>query len=439
MQRLWTLFFLASSTYALTLSQTPESNSLVVYNSNVALVHESKQLSITPDETRIIYPDVASSIITNSVGITLPKSVTLYSQQYRYDKLTKTKLLDAYIGKPIGYKTTTPTLLAHQGNEAIVRRNDGSIVTINTQDIHLPAIPKELLIKPSLVWNVKTTKKVDTTLTLDYLIKNIRWSSDYVLHLHKNSADLTGWITIDNKSGKVFHNTQLYLLAGDINRAHTSHPVPVRYMKTMVTAESIPVEEKAHEGYHIYTIPFAVNLANNEKTQIKFFTKNDISITRTYSTYLNNPLYMRGEIKNDVTQYVELQKLDIPLPKGVVRTYSPMKDTNILLGETSIKHTPKNTPVKLKLGTNFDIKVKQTLLKRDKNDHYIFADIRYTITNNSDTQKTVTLLIPFNKNKGSKIQTQRSFRFTKGNLATFTLDIDPNTTLSFDVHFQSKK
>ena len=90
------LILLSSSLYSSTLN-----NSLIVYNGNVGLVHEKKNISIKKSDSTITYEDVASTIETDSVNVKLPETVTLYSQQYRFDKLTLAKLLDAYISKAI--------------------------------------------------------------------------------------------------------------------------------------------------------------------------------------------------------------------------------------------------------------------------------------------------------------------------------------------------
>jgi len=377
-------------------------NSLIVYNGNVGLVHESKNISIKNSDTTITYEDVASTIETDSVNVKLPASVKLlYSQQYRFDKLTLTKLLHAHIDKSIqvrilkdakNFKTIDATLLSNNGNSSLVKTTQGSIISVNSRDIIFKTIPSEFLTKPSLVWNIKASTNLNTKMEIDYLIKKITWSSDYILNLDENSANLSGWITIDNRSGKKFSDTSLYVLAGEINRA--SKPTYRReamYAKAMT--DSAPVSQEAHEGYHFYTIPFKVNLANNEKTQIKFTDKKSLKFSRKYSVRLHNPLYLRGEIKSDVTQYIKLKGLDIPLPKGVVRTYSKLRDTSILLGETNIKHTPKDTDIELKLGKNFDLKVTQSVLKRDDSQRYYIADINYTLKNSSDKSKTVELKI----------------------------------------------
>ncbi len=298
-------------------------NSLIVYNGNVGLVHESKNINIKKSDSTITYEDVASTIETDSVNVKLPDSVKLYSQQYRFDRLTLTKLLDAHIDKSIqvrilkdakNFKIIDATLLSNNGNNSLVKTTKGTIISVPSRDIIFKTIPSELLTKPSLVWNIKASKTLNTKMEIDYLIKNISWSSDYILNLNENSANLSGWITIDNRSGKKFTDTSLFVLAGDINRASkTTYRREVMYAKAM--ADSAPVSQEAHEGYHFYTIPFKVNLANNEKTQIKFTDKKSLEFSRKYSAQLYNPLYLRGEIKSDVTQYIKLKGLDIPLPK----------------------------------------------------------------------------------------------------------------------------
>ena len=422
-------------------------NSLIVYNGNVGLVHESKNITVKKSDTTITYEDVASTIETDSVNLKLPDSVKLYSQQYRFDKLTLSKLLDAHIDKAVqvrvlkdakNFEIIDATLLTNNGSNSLVKTKNQTIISVNSRDIIFKTIPRELLTKPSLVWNIKASKNLNTKMEIDYLIKNITWSSDYILNLNEKSANLSGWITIDNRSGKKFSDTSLYVLAGDINRA--SRPTIRREMiYAKAVSDSAPVSQEAHEGYHFYTIPFKVNLANNEKTQIKFTEKKSLKVSRKYSATLQNPLYLRGEIKSDVTQYIKLKGLDIPLPKGVVRTYSKLRDTSILLGETNIKHTPKETDIELKLGKNFDLKVSQTILKRDDSQRYYIADVNYRLKNSSDTSKTVELLVPFNRNKNSIVKSSQNYKFTKGNLVTFSVQVKANATKSFKVHFETEK
>jgi len=92
---------LSSTLFSATLSSEIKNSSLVVYGSNIGLVHEERELSLKSSDTSILYEGVASSINTDSINVTLNPLVSLKSQQFRFDSLTLHKLLDAHIGKKI--------------------------------------------------------------------------------------------------------------------------------------------------------------------------------------------------------------------------------------------------------------------------------------------------------------------------------------------------
>ena len=440
---------------AATLSKNIQNNSLIVYNGNIGLVHEERDLSVKKNDSTITYEGVANTIETDSVNVKLSNSISINSQQYRFDKLTQAKILNAHIGKKIqvkvlkdtkNFKTINATLLSNEGSRSLVKTTKNAIISVSSNDIIFKSIPDELITKPSLVWNINATKNVNTKMEIDYLINNIDWKSDYILNLSKNTAELNGWITINNRSGKKFQNTELNVLAGEINRA--KKPVSnYRYAKSMMVQSAPEVSHQAHEGYHFYTIPFKVNLANNEKTQIKFLNKKGIHVQREYSSTMNNPLYMNGESEHSVTQSILIKGINEPLPGGIIRSYSTLGKQNILLGENNIAHTPKNTPIKLQVGKNFDIKVTETVIARDDDKRYYDATLRYSIKNSSDEEKNITILVPFNRHSDSKIlssssnkiKTSQAYTFTKGNLITFNIKIKANSSKSFEVNYESKK
>ncbi|WP_324171352.1 hypothetical protein [Sulfurimonas sp.] len=415
------------------------SSSLIVYNGGIGLVHEQRELNLKKGEKQIIYNDVAKTINTDSVNITLPTSVKLYSQQYRFDKLTLYKLLDAHIGKKVKVGIKNVTLLSHNGSNSIVKTSNNQIISVLSKDIIFSTIPTSLITKPSLVWNIDVSKSIKFKMDINYLIRNISWNSNYILNLHGNKADLSGWITIDNRSGKAYKDTKLHVLAGNINRVQKVKQ-STQYTREMAAMQtSFNVSHRSYEGYHFYSVPFNVNLANNEKTQIKFITQNSIPIKRKYNATLSNPLYLNSEISHNVTQYIEIQELKIPLPKGVVRTYSKLKEENILLGESNLEHTPKDTIIKLVLGKNFDIKIKESVENYSDNDKYLDATISYTIKNSSNKKKTIELLIPFNKNSTSSVETAKSFSFKNGNLLSFKVVVEAQKSENFSVRFRSKR
>ena len=438
--------YIGSSLFGASLSSEVKNNSLIVYNSNIALVHEERDLEIKKDDTTIVYEDVAQNINTDSVNVSLPNAITINSQHYRYDKLTLEKLLKAHIGKKVDvrllrnrneFKIITATLLSFNHTSALVRTLDYKIISVKTSGIEFDTIPKELITKPSLVWNVDVQKDVHTQMQLDYLVSDIRFKSDYVLNVDGNSSTLSGWITIQNNSGKSFQDTKLSLLAGDINRVHTRATKLYKSLRTMSAAPK--VKEHSLEGYHLYTIPFKVNLANKERTQIKFLDKNNLRVQRNYRAQMNNPLHLQREKEHTVKQSFLLDALDVPLPKGTIRVYTKLDKQTILLGEQRLSHTASNTPLSITTGENFDLKVTESVITRDDTKESFNVDILYTLYNSSDTNKSLNLLVPFNRQESSKVTSDVAHTFVKGNLLNFLVKIPAKQTENFKVHYESKK
>ena len=73
--------------------------------------------------------------------------------------------------------------------------------------------------KPTLNWKVFSQKKVTTECEVSYRTTGFKWKADYSVTLSSNEkkADIGGWVTIDNNSGKRYDNTKLKLIAGDVN------------------------------------------------------------------------------------------------------------------------------------------------------------------------------------------------------------------------------
>jgi len=431
-----------------TIAQKPTYSSLVVYNANLGLIHEQRAMKLDKGEQSLVYNEVASSVITESVNINLPKGVKLYSQQYRFDKVNAQKLAQAHLGKEVRFYIKTGSDLMYKNgtllsasSQAVVKTKEDEIYTVPTSALIFSTIPKELITKPSLVWNINAPKASKSTLSMDYLIRNISWKSNYVLNIQKEYADLTGWITIDNRSGKAFTNTDLTVLAGDINRVSQPKQRYYRAVPVMADSETAMPQEVLHEGYHLYKIPFKVNLSNNESTQLKFLNIKHIPITRKYEVQLPSPFYSNGEQKYNVTQSIKIESLEKALPMGTIRSYSKQDETTLLLGESHINHTPKHEKVKVTLGKNFDLIVKSKMLSNSSDRYYNDVKVSYEVTNRSDKSKTIELYIPFVKRDDNQnsIKTSQKYSWENGNKLMFQVKVNADSKKSFEVRFRAKK
>ncbi|WP_345979739.1 hypothetical protein [Sulfurimonas sp. HSL3-2] len=439
MKKLLILYTLGSSLlFGSTISNEPLSTSLVVYNSNLALVHEKRELYLDKDRSTIIYNGVASNIITDSVNISLPSSVTLFSQQYRYDKLELSKLLQKNIGEEVRYEEDKAILLSFNGQNAIVKNERGHIYSVDAKKLAFLSIPSTLILKPSLVWNLYSPKKMKQDISVDYLVRGISWKSDYILRVANDKADLTGWITIDNRSGKPYVDSKLSVLAGDVA---VNTPVYKQRAYDMLAEKAAPMTDVTTaplQGYHIYSIPFKVTLADNEKTQIKFIQKNNILIEKLYSAMMSHPDYLSQKREHQVDQTITFKNKDYELPKGVIRTYTKFQDDTVFTGEANIAHTPKNDTVKVTIGKAFDIKASESIVKRTSTKTYLDEELLYSIKNSTDKTKTVTLKVPFVKNENAKVITSQPHSFKDGYII-FDVHVKANNEEKFKVRYEIKR
>lgn len=444
---LYSTLLLSSSLLSASLAKEPLESSLILYSSGGALLYEKRELSLKSDADTITYENVPSSIDIDSIDITPPKGITLYSQQYRFEKLTQRRLLEAYLQKTIEtplYRDTNSseiveaTLLSTTSTTSLVETKEHKVITVKSADIIFPSVPKELLRAPYLEWNIKSDRDINSTLSLTYLINNITFKSHYILNIKNSSANLIGWLNVENRSEKQFKDTKLSILVGDINRPPYARALH-RESKTLLNTSHTQASHKEYEGYHLYTIASKLNLAHNEKIALKFLQKDGIKIKREYSATLENPLYLEGEIRSDIEQYITIDSLDIALPQGLVRSYSKYKGHNILLGESPLAHTPKATPISLNIGKNFDLKVIQTLHERNDTKETNGAEVEYTIKNSSKESKSIELLIPFSRDRDAEIKSSQEYHFSKGNFVTFTLEVAAESSKSFRAYFQSKR
>ena len=72
---------------------------------------------------------------------------------------------------------------------------------------------------PTLNWKVFSKTAVKTNCEVAYRTTGFSWKSDYsiILSSDEKKADVGGWVTIDNNSGKMYKNAKLKLIAGDVN------------------------------------------------------------------------------------------------------------------------------------------------------------------------------------------------------------------------------
>jgi hypothetical protein len=371
---------------------------LTIYNVNLGLVKDQRQLRLFSGLGDLRFMDVASQIIPTSVHIKSlidPETLQVLEQNYEYDLLNPQKLLDKYVGREVKLyqknpftereEIATATLLSNNG-QPIFKIGD-EITFGHPGRIVFPGVPENLNAKPTLVWMLKNTLPSTQKIEASYLTNGINWRSDYVVTLNDkdDKADLSGWVTIDNHSGATYQNAKLKLVAGDVNRVKDEFEYK-RKMDVVAKMAAMPsapqFKEDSFFEYHIYTLERPATVKDNQTKQISLVTADDIPVKKELLYYGANYYYYSryGEATLDqkIGVFVEIQNkkennLGIPLPKGTVRVYKADKEGSLqFVGEDSIDHTPKDEKVRIKLGNAFDVagSRKQTDWKKIAYDTY---------------------------------------------------------------------
>ena len=191
---------------------------------------------------------------------------------------------------------------------------------------------------------------------------------------------MVGWVTLDNQSGKTFHDARIKLMAGDVNKVSPPRGFAMNGMFAgmggAVSQLGPPVKEKAFDEYHLYTLEHPTTLHDRETKQVEMvraagiqskavYVYDGFKIDQNYQNWsletirqqesygiLSNPkVWVMQEFKNSSENH-----LGMPLPKGRVRFYRRDDDGQLeFTGENDIDHPPKDETIRLYTGNAFDM------------------------------------------------------------------------------------
>jgi len=426
-----------------------EEVSVTVYNSNLGLVKDTRQIHLPSGLTNLKFTGVAAQIMPQTVHIqsmTDPGGLEVLEQNYQYDLLTPEKLIEKFVGQEIkvlkdGIEVPVTILSANNG---LVYRMGNRIFTDRggyPGQLIFPSIPENLIPKPTLVWRLDNRNERPQKLEATYLTQGINWKSDYVMVLDKEDhrADLTGWVTLDNKSGTGYRDAKLKLVAGDVNRVidQVGYMAAGRALEDVAAkAAAPPFSEQAFFEYHLYTLQRPTTIKDNETKQVTLLASNQIPVTKRFLYYGAQNYYRTPygvPVSNQkVGVYVELANkaenhLGMPLPKGTVRVYKSDGDGSLqFVGEDRIDHTPKDETIKIKMGEAFDIVAerKQTEWKKLADDLYEVG-FELSLRNHKDSPVTVGVIEPI-PGDWEILQTSHDYQKVEAHTVQFDIPVKKN-------------
>ncbi len=403
---------MADTNHVISNDDNREALSITIYNESLALINETRNIPFQKGLNNVELKGVSAQIRAETALLTslskMPFSVI--EQNFDYDLLSPHALLEKAVGQEIEIIKTNPktgeemretaTLLSNNGQPVLKFKDRIEIGNFN--QFAFKSIPEGLRDRPTLSVLLNSEKAVDNKIQLAYLTGGFSWKADYTatLSADEKSLDLSGLITLNNNSGTNFKNAQLQLVAGDINQVRQQNYRGAEANLVMM-AKSAPMMDTAATteqfgDYHLYKIPFATDLNNNQTKQVALLSAQNVPVQKEYifDQYFSYTTQDGQNLKASVQYRLDNKKenhLGMPLPKGIFRMYKNDSSGNALLvGEDRISHTAENEEFIVKTGDAFDVSLVKTLKDQktiSKNVH----QFTYEVTFNNAKDEAVSV------------------------------------------------
>ncbi len=378
--------------------------SLTIYNQDFAVVRQDLPLDLKSGENQFNMNDITMHVEPDSVILRDPSGkhpLQVLEQNYRADPVSQMSLLSLYEGRTIDFElpdhSTIKGKVIRSGyvrpdyfnpNNYGVGAEEPIIEVAGQLRFGLPGTPvfpdltAETILKPRMEWLLATDKPGKFPAEFSYITGGMSWQADYNIVAPEKGevVDIVGWVTIDNRTGKVFENARIKLMAGDVNKIQ--NPMEARkVMRAMAMDAAAPmapaVTEKAFDEYHLYTLERATTLRDRETKQVEFIHASGVASKQlyvydgakidfnryggwnwenirndhSYGTESNPKIWVMREFVNSQANH-----MGMPLPKGRVRFYRRNDDGQMeFTGENMIDHTPKDETVRIYTGNSFDL------------------------------------------------------------------------------------
>lgn len=404
---------------------------LTIYNRNLAVVRESVPLALKAGETSVTFDRATAQVLPDSVVLRDPSGKAAFSileQSYRNDPVSRGLLLKHFEGQVIDFRTTYPDGKIEVKPGKIIRSGyvpgggqqdpiievDGKLRFQLPGEPLFPALGDGSILRPTLGWQIQSPVDAKFDAQLSYLSQGFAWEADYNLVAPEKgeTVTLTGWVTVNNKSGTGFEQAKVKLVAGDVNiiEPQTRAEGGMQARTALMKAEAAPaVQEKAFDDFHLYTLQRPLTIRDKETKQVEFLRAPEVKAKKKYvydaasmrffgrSGPQTQPIQGQ-EFPKDVAIYWEFKNeeangLGVPLPAGRVRFYrSDDQDGNLeFVGENNIDHTPRNEDVSIYTGNAFDLigERKITNFQRDDRADWVRETIEITVKNRSKEPKEI--------------------------------------------------
>ncbi len=386
--------------------------SVTIYNNDVALVQDVRQLTLGNGRVRQSFPDVSAAIRPETVSLVVPDAA-IVEQNFDYDLLSPSSLMEKAVGETITLVCTNPATGAETRERAkVLAVNGGVVIEVNghvevLRDDGLPVraifdkVPDALRARPTLSVTLASSRAGTRPATLSYLSRGLGWSADYVALFDDKSGtvDVQGWVTLKNTSGTTFSHAKTLLVAGEVGSTDDNNgdytPRRRRATRTVTGTESAAREQLG--DFYLYPLAERTTIADKQTKQVSFLDAKGVAASAGYR--FENAWLGSSDTPRSAQSVLRFSNsgaagMGDALPAGVVRVYvRDARGQPQFTGENRIEHTPQGSTIALPTGDAFDVKVQPTTVSRTRQgDSRWRTAVRYTLTNARSRPVTVELI-----------------------------------------------
>jgi hypothetical protein len=374
---------------------------VTIYNNDLALVQDRRQLTLPRGPSRQEFPDVSAQIRPETVTLAAPDA-SIVEQNFDYDLLSPQALMNKAVGQTVTVVRTNPATGAETRESArVLANNGGTIVQIGDrievlgENAHVvfPLLPAGLRARPTLSITLDAQAAGARPVTLSYLSRGLGWKADYVALFDERAGKLAvqGWVTLSNTSGTTFANAKTLLVAGTVGEDDTANQYrPNRFGINQRPRGNQPGTETAGReqlgDFYVYPLADRTSIANAQTKQVSFLNVAGVPASKAY--FYRNPWLAKRDEAASVDTVLKFSAakeggLGDALPAGTVRVYMrDVRGSPQFIGESAIPHTPMGSRLALKTGEAFDVKVQAVVEKRERiSDTRWRTSMRYRLTN----------------------------------------------------------
>lgn len=414
--KLVALTFFSAIVPGIALAQTPPEPAsaqgdvaITVYNNNLAMVQDVRQINLPLGRSRQEFPDVSAQIRPATVTIG-GEGFGIVEQNFDFDLLSPDKLMSKAVGQVVTIVRTNPATGAETREQAkVLAANGGIVLQIGSRievlrDDGLPVrvvfdrVPQNLRARPTLSVTLQGQRAGPRPVSLSYLTPGMGWTADYVALFDekRDTIDVQGWVTLTNTTGTTFINAQTWLVAGSPSR-DSYQRYGYRAPGSVVLAGTETALRERLGDFYVYPIDGRTTVANDQQKQVSFLDAANVPATRHYQYFMNGfqvidyPVSMATILKFTTSAQGGLGDA---LPAGTMRFYiRDVRGQPQFIGENSINHTPMGSQLEIRTGAAFDVRMTAKIEKQEKVEEGEWEDVaKYRINSGGSAPPQTTIV-----------------------------------------------